>query len=282
MQLPSDTYIDYIRLRVPNIGESLAFYQELLGFKETKREGNSVSLAVPENNSPLLVLEEQPHAPPRPLRTTGLYHVAYLLPTRKELARVFQRLYQRGWPFQGFADHGVSEALYLADPHGNGIELYADRPREQWVYKNGEIAMVTEAFDLDSLVAELHDDLTPWNGVAPQTRIGHIHLNCSDLAKAEKFYTTVIGFDVVQRMDVGALFVSAGGYHHHIGLNIWNGRNAPPPPSDALGLSQYGIAIPDAEYQRKLKVNLMDAGGVLETEHGLLVRDPDGIRITIH
>lgn len=282
LALPPSTGISSITLQVPSIRESLAFYQDMLGFVVTGTDGSRTALSAQQKGKPLVFLAEKGDAIPRPSRTTGLFHVAFLFPGRKELAEVFQRLHKHGWPFQGFADHGVSEALYLADPHGNGIELYTDRPREQWPYRNGELRMITEPLDLDSLLAELgrKDDGTPDQS---PTRIGHIHLNVSDLGKARRFYHELLGFTVTQGTFPGALFVAAGGYHHHFGLNVWNGPGAPASPPDAIGLVRLGIEITEGDIVTQLTNRLREEGiQVVIHPKGFETKDFDGIAMTIH
>jgi len=201
---------------------------------------------------------------------------------RKELARIFKRLHGQRWPFQGFADHGVSEALYLADAEGNGVELYADRPRDQWPRKDGELQMVTLALDLESLLAELPEADDPWTGIHPQTEIGHIHLQVSDLRKGERFYRELLGFDVTQRSFRGTLFVSAGGHHHHAGLNVWDSLDGTASPADAVGLAKFSITVPDEHERLAVHERLRDAGTRLEeSEGGVVARDYDGIGIEI-
>lgn len=282
LALPSPTGISSITLQVPSVEESLLFYRDLLGFVVSAVEGSRTALSPGRHDAPVVFLIESRNAIPRPPRTTGLFHVAFLFPGRKELAEAFQRLYEHGWPFQGYADHGVSEALYLADPHGNGIELYADRPRDQWPYRNGELQMVTEPLDLDSLLAEIGSkEEAASNTGSP--RIGHIHLNVSDLEKAKHFYHDLLGFAVTQETFPGALFVAAGGYHHHLGLNVWNGRGALAAPSEALGLVRFGIHVPDNSLVHQLAGRFQEKGIPVEIQsNGFLTRDFDGISITIH
>lgn len=282
MVLPSSTGISSITLQVPNVEESLRFYRDLLGFVVKEAEGSRIALSPGQHDTPVVFLIEKRNAIPRPPRTTGLFHVAFLFPGRKELAEAFQRLYEHGWPFQGYADHGVSEALYLADPHGNGIELYADRPRDQWPYRNGELQMVTAPLDLDSLLAEIGTKEEAASS-AGSPRIGHIHLNVSDLGKAKRFYHDLLGFAVTQETFPGALFVAAGGYHHHLGLNVWNGRGAPGAPPDAIGLVQFGIQVPDNPFVHQLAGRFQEKGIPVEMQsNGFVTRDFDGISIMIH
>jgi catechol 2,3-dioxygenase len=173
----------------------------------------------------------------------------------------------------------VSEAIYLHDVEGNGIEIYADRPRERWPIRNGTLAMGTNALDVEDLLAA---DSRPWDGMPAGTRIGHIHLRVSDLARSEQFYVGLLGFEVMVRGYPGALFVSAGGYHHHIGLNTWAGTGIPPMTPDQAGLRYFSIAIPDGQARRDVVGRLRGTGVALDEiadgpVRGILARDPDGI-----
>lgn len=280
-KLPAQTYIENVHLLVRSLDESLKFYQGLLGFKEVRREGKTVFLSASGALPALIVLTEQADAPPRAQRSPGLFHMAILYPSRKELARTFKRLYEQQYKFQGFADHGVSEALYLADAEGNGIELYADRPRGEWKYSNGELAMVTEELDLENLMAELGDDAS-WTGAHPDTRIGHVHLQVSDIPKAEQFYHQLLGFDVTQKSYPGALFVSAGGYHHHLGMNIWNSSGSTPALPDTLGLVSFRIQVPERNALDELGKRLTNADVGTEITNGILrTTDVDGITVEL-
>jgi catechol 2,3-dioxygenase len=255
-RLPAATQIGHAHLQVADLERALKFYQELVGFKTISRENETATLSATGKFPAHIILSARADAKPKPPRTTGLFHNAIRFPNRRELARGFRRLIEHGWPFQGFADHLVSEALYLADPDGNGVELYTDRPRAQWRWRNGEVEMATDPLDVDDLLREVENDSTPWNGVHPNTDLGHVHLHVSDLPKAEAFYCGVLGFEVTQRSYPGALFVSAGGYHHHLGLNIWAGKGAPPPPPEAVGLRAFSIMIPDTAALGILKTRL--------------------------
>jgi len=281
-RLPDNTRIGYVNLRVADLDRSLSFYRDLLGLTEMNRLDSTISLSASRNGEQIILLTEVRNAKSRPPHSAGLYHSAILLPNRKELARVLKRLFDQDWPFQGFADHGVSEALYLADAEGNGVELYADRPRNLWPWKNGELQMVTLPLGLDNLLAELPKADDAWTGIHPQTRIGHIHLQVSDLRNGGRFYHELLGFDVTERSFPGALFVSAGGYHHHIGLNVWDSLGGRGAPADAVGLAKFSIAIPDEHERSALRQRLDQAGLRLEeSEGGFVVRDNDGIGIEI-
>ncbi len=277
------TEIGAVALTVPDLARALRFYRDIMGLDVTEHDGEGVSLTAGDA-MPLVLLRQERGAKHPPRRTTGLYHFALLVPSRIELARVLRRLAEARWPFQGFSDHGVSEAIYLADVDGIGIEIYRDRPRREWPLRNGQLQMVTEPLDVNSLLAELSLDDHPWTGLHPQTRMGHVHLHVANLREAEAFYCGILGFDLVQRYGESALFVSAGGYHHHIGLNTWAGVGAPPPPPDSIGLRYITIRLPDEAERGRIAKELQSAGVTTqETPEGLAVRDPsgNGIRLVV-
>ena len=282
--LPPDTHLGHVRLRVRDLDNALHFYHRVLGLRTIERSGDVVALSAAGTPPALLVLEGRADAPPRPHRSTGLYHFAVLLPDRRALAQALLRLARRRWPLQGASDHLVSEALYLADPEGNGIELYADRPREAWpIRPDGEIAMATEPLDLDALLLEAEPaDDDDDAALHPGAVLGHVHLNVSDLGAAESFYHGVLGFDVTTRSYPGALFLAAGGYHHHIGSNTWAGRGAPRPPAGAAGLVHFEVVIPDAAARDAVLERARDAGAPTEPANaGVRVEDRDGIGVVI-
>jgi catechol 2,3-dioxygenase len=277
-----DTTVGPVYLTVSNLNRSEKFYTNVLGFKPSHRVDQTLTLTA-DGVTPLLELKEDRSAPSRPARTTGLYHFAVLVSSRLDLARSIGQIARLRYPVQGGTDHRVSEALYLADPDDNGIEIYHDRPRETWTFPNGEIHMESDPLDFDGILALLNDDQKPWDGLSADTRIGHMHLNVADLGAAEEFYHGVLGFDIMVRRSHGALFISAGGYHHHLGLNIWNGAGAPPPPPDALGLRYYSITLPNLEELQKLAGLIQEAGFTFEEmDEGLLLRDPsyNGVLLT--
>lgn len=279
-QLPQGTHIGYAHLQVRDLRHSLAFYRDLLGFREIGRKGSTVMLSAIGSPPPVLVLTERRGARPKPPRTTGLYHVAIRLPTRRDLARVFRRLLEHEWPFHGFSDHGVSEALYLPDPDGNGLELYRDRPRAQWPWRQGRLAMVTKPLDVEDLLREAASE--PWDGLPAGTDIGHIHLHVADLEEAEAFYSGVLGLAVTQRDYPGARFFAAGGYHHHIGTNTWAGREAPPPPPDAVGLRAFTLVVPDEVAWMGIRERAQTAGlPVRESSGVLFLEDPSANRLWV-
>jgi catechol 2,3-dioxygenase len=240
MPLPADTHIGQVELTVQNLDRSVLFYGDVLGFTETHREARRSVLAPPAGRT-LIELHEKADAVARPRSSSGLYHFAILVPSRAALGRSLRRLTDMRWPLSGAADHLVSEALYLNDPDGLGIEIYRDRPRDAWrKASSGEIAMATDPLDLQGIVDEPGADST-WAGLESGTVMGHVHLHVPHLDTAEAFYCDRIGFTPMVRSYPGALFVAAGGYHHHLGLNTWAGRGAPSPPENAVGLRGFTI-----------------------------------------
>src|SRR5439155_7010935 len=242
--LPEQTRISQIHLRTARLEGALAFYTDVLGLKLLRGPGSQAILSATGEKPGLLVLTEDSNAPLRPPCSTGLYHFAIRYPRRQDLANAYHRLVRSDYPVAGASDHGVSEALYLRDPEGNGVELYADRPRSQWPWRDRQIAMVTKALDLDDLLAEAANESAAMEPPA-ETDIGHIHLHVADLEVAERFYSEFLGLAVTQRSYPGALFFAAGGYHHHIGVNVWAGNAIP--PANSIGLISYRLEVPIAE-----------------------------------
>ena len=294
--LPDETRLTRVHLRTGNLERALEFYTDRLGFRLVKKTGVGASLGrtekageqeqeqevdaalgTTESGPPLILLTEEIEAEPRPARATGLYHFAIRYPTRRDLAHALGRLLK--YPIEGASDHLVSEAIYLSDPDGNGVELYADRPRSQWTWRAGEVAMTTEPLDLESLLATTEGRRPPPH-VSPQTDLGHIHLHVADLAAAERFYRDFLGLAVTQRSYPGALFLSAGGYHHHVAVNTWAGDR--PPPARSVGLISYRLEVPEAEILYCLEHRAPLAGYEARTVSGengselLQIRDPNG------
>jgi catechol 2,3-dioxygenase len=269
--IDASTRVGPVHLTISDLNRSVRFYESHLGFTAHRRDDRTAWLGA--GGSDLLVLFQSESAP-RVRGTTGLYHFAILVPTRADLARALTRLVATKTVMQGAADHGVSEALYLADPDGNGIEIYRDRPRTDWPRVDGALAMGTDPLDLESLLADTGEASTSPH-LAAGTTIGHVHLHVSRLDEARRFYVDVLGFEVTQRYGPSALFVSAGGYHHHIGLNTWAGVGAPPPPPGAIGLRHFTVQLPNAAALDAVVARTHAAGIPSETvEDGLLVRDP--------
>lgn len=280
--LHQSTELGEVKLKVNNLQRSIKFYQEIIGFKVLSHKGNIAEFTV-DGVHPLLILEEMPNAiTPRIRTTTGLYHFAILVPNREQLGLSLRQLINSGIHI-GQSDHAVSEALYVSDPDQNGIEIYADRPRESWRKDaEGNVIMSLDPIDWDGLL-EVSSDLV-WTGLTSDTIIGHVHLHVADLQKTEAFYVDLLGFDMMldgaERM--GALFVSAGGYHHHLGLNIWAGIGAPQPPQHATGLVYYTIVLPNQSELITVIDRLRTAGFAVQQETvGWSVQDPSGITIRI-
>ena len=271
------TRMGAVHLTVRDIAQSRAFYETAIGLSATDGEDGTIALGI-AGEAPLVVLHGDASAPALDPRATGLFHLAILVPTRQDLAVALARLANARWPLAGASDHLVSEALYLSDPDGNGIEIYRDRPREEWPRRDGTIEMATLPLDLHALIAELPPEASELPALAPTgTVIGHVHLQVAELAEIEAFYNRVLGFDVVVRTYPGALFVSAGGYHHHIGLNTWNSRGGSRPAEGAVGLRHYEVVLPDADALASVLARVSAAGLNVESrDDGSLVRDPSG------
>jgi catechol 2,3-dioxygenase len=283
--LPAATTLGPVRLTVADLATTHDFYARVLGLRPLHRDGDVATLGTAAG-TPLVELVERADAAPRPRRSSGLFHLALLLPTRADLALALRRIALARHPLQGASDHLVSEALYLADPEGNGIEVYRDRPRAEWGYEpDGQIRMATLPLDLDSLIAELPRDLAddaPDPGVPDGATIGHVHLQVADLDAAEAFYNGVLGFDVVVRGYPGALFVSAGGYHHHLGLNTWASLGATANRPGVRGLDRYTVALPDAAAVETVAARLAANGTPAVERDGLLTAtDPFGNELAL-
>ena len=229
--------IGTVYLRVADLDRLVRFYQDAIGLKLHREEAGRAYLGV--GGDDLLVLQEDTDGK-RYQGVAGLYHFALLVPSRPDLAQVLQHFADNQTQLQGMSDHIVSEAIYLADPEGNGIEIYRDRPRDAW-YKNGQFQLGTIALDVRDLMKELPSD--EWSGLPAGTTMGHIHLHVDSVPKAETFYTNVLGMDVMANIG-SATFLAYDGYHHHVGANIWAGRQVA--PDDALGLDHYEIHYNDA------------------------------------
>jgi catechol 2,3-dioxygenase len=283
--LPDQTDIGFAHLRVGDLARSLQFYHDMLGLTVVEQEPGLAALSSSPDEPPILLLSEYNGAKPRPRRTAGLYHIAIRYPTRAALGWVLHRLGDHGWPVEGAADHGVSEALYMADPDGNGVELYRDRPREEWPHQGDQVAMATDPLDVKGVA----DAASGYQGdAAPKgTAMGHIHLQVSGLQPAREFYHDRLGLDITQESYPGAIFMSAGGYHHHLGTNIWAGNGIPPTPPDAPGLVSFALALPDAASRQKLADRLQAAGLHVERRDipgwgdALQLEAPDGVLVDL-
>lgn len=263
-RLPSATRLGAVRLQVSRLDRSIAYYEQVLGLRVLDRASGRATLGAAGQARPLIELHTRPGVTPAaPRATLGLYHFAILLPDRASLGRFVRHLADLG-ARAGMADHLVSEALYLTDPDGLGIEVYADRPRDTWRVRDSELAMTTDPLDVDDLARAAGGE--PWAGMPAGTVIGHVHLHVGDLARAAAFYHDALGFDKVVWSYPGALFLSAGGYHHHLGTNTW--AHGPDPSPDQARLLSWDIVVPRAEDASAAAASLAD--------HGYEVRQEDG------
>jgi catechol 2,3-dioxygenase len=276
------TTVGRLALTVSDLKRSVSFYTDLIGLRVLEQESSSVTLGVADK--PLLVLNEQPGAHPWPRdgrSYPGLYHFAILVPTRTDLGRWLDHWLKNDLPLPGQGDHFVSEALYLEDPDGHGIEIYRDRPREEWEWHNGQVKMGVDPVDIRGLLEEAQRSADPFTNMPIGTTLGHIHLQVTDIAETARFYSDVLGFDIVARMP-SALFMSAGGYHHHIGANIWHSKGAEHAPEDSVKLQYFTVEFPDSDAREGVMQRLTAAGIDSETSGDVLeVRDPSGVDIRL-
>jgi catechol 2,3-dioxygenase len=280
-QIDPALQIGSVSLAVSDLARSADFYAHALGLALLARDEQIAQLGAPQHERPLLQLHQLRHPRPASPNHTGLFHVAWLHPSRAALAATVERLLSARWPIGGASDHGVSEALYLSDPDGLGIEIYADRPREQWPHSpdGREIAMFSAPLDVDDLLAQA--PALPENAMPTAICIGHVHLKVSDVENATAFYRDVLGFSEQAHM-ASAAFLAADGYHHHIGLNSWQSAGASPAPPDAPGLRQVTFQLSAGEALGDLRERVRQAGQGLagdDRRGNLRVSDPDGNRL---
>jgi catechol 2,3-dioxygenase len=277
-----NTTLGIIKLKVSQLDRSLQFYTDVVGLRILNQQATSAEMTV-DGKTPLLSLEEIPSATITPRRTTaGLYHFAILVPTREALGLILRNLMKSGIHI-GQGDHLVSEALYITDPDNNGIEIYCDRPRSTWKKDaNNNYVMATDPVDIEGLLREAGDN--PWTGLTTDTILGHVHLHVSNLAQSRVFYCDVLGFDMVLdgTSTMGALFISAGGYHHHIGMNIWAGVGAPQPQEHGTGLKYYTIILPSSSELEVILERIRSAQlPVVLLDNIWVVVDPSGIEVRL-
>jgi catechol 2,3-dioxygenase len=258
-----------VHLTVADLDRSLGYYDRAIGLRVHGRENGTARLGT--GGDDLLILTEQPGARPAD-GYSGLFHFALLVPTRPDLARFLAHAARDGVPLSGLSDHEVSEAIYLRDPDHHGIEIYADRPREHWEGRVGEL-MTTRPLDTNDLVAVLNDPASQsFEGLAAGTVMGHVHLCVSDIAAAVGFYRDVLGFDLMGQLGDQAAFLSVGGYHHHVAANTWLSRGVPYAPDDRTRLTRMTIVVPD-----EAAVDAAAAvAGAERTGEGVALHDPAG------
>jgi len=279
-RLPEGTHLGPVRLQVAELARSVAYYEQVLGFRTLRRDAAHATLAAQGHDRPLLLLDEFPGARPMTRRgRLGLFHFAILLPDRASLGRFVRHLGDIGAE-AGAGDHLVSEAFYLHDPDGLGIEVYADRPRSTWRRIGRELMMATDPVDVAGLLEAAGD--APWTGMPAGTTIGHVHLHVGDLGPAAAFYAEALGFDRMVWEYPGALFFGADGYHHHLGTNIWAGTRADPPAPGDARLLEWVIELPNAASVAEVEASLASAGFAAEREGPDVVTvDPWGTQVRI-
>ncbi|WP_347552625.1 VOC family protein [Pseudalkalibacillus hwajinpoensis] len=264
-----------IQLLVSDLKRSITFYRKVIGFgllQETKE----LAVLTTDGVTPLITLEQTEMK--RKFPSAGLYHFALLVPKRRDLANVLTHLLSTGYPLQGASDHEVSEAIYLADPDGNGIELYADRPSEEWNWKKDSVVMTTEVLDAEGLMKEAEGSL---DGLPAGTVLGHIHLQVSDLEEAKTFYQQGLGLQIVSQIGSQALFASYGGYHHHLGMNTWQSAGAEPSKEGSIGLKWFSLIFPDEQERSKRVEQVKQFSKVWKEGNEFYTKDPSGNMIRI-
>lgn len=270
--------IGTVRLKVRDLERVSAFYQVVLGLSPVEVEDRCITLG--NGARPLLKLEGDPALVPNNRRQAGLFHTAFLMPTRADLALWLAHATTAHVPLQGASDHNVSEAIYLADPEDNGIEVYADRPLSHWRGPKGEIRMSTDPLDVQQLLKSA--DGAAWAGFPGGGTIGHVHLQVGDTEVADGFYRNVLGFDITARYP-GASFYGTGGYHHQLAGNVWNSRRAGPRPQDMAGLAGFGLVLRDAAVRDAIAARLESAGVPAErVADTTTLCDPWGAVITLN
>jgi len=278
-RLPSETHLGRVRLQVADLDRSIAYYETVIGFRVIERNGNTALLGPHDDDRVIVELQSKAGVNPVARRGhIGLYHFAILLPDRAALGRFVQHLGERG-EYAGMSDHLVSEAVYLTDPDGLGIEVYADRPRSEWAVDNGQLAMASIPLDVPAVVAAAHGE--KWNGAPAGTVLGHVHLYVRNLDEAAAFYHAGLGLDKIVWGYPGALFMSAGGYHHHLGTNTW-AANAPLSTEDDARLLDWEVIVPAASDVDAAAASLQRAGAIVQRENGdALATDPWGTRVRV-
>ncbi|WP_445489979.1 VOC family protein [Niallia sp. 03133] len=274
-------YTSSVVLKVKNLEQSILFYKTMIGFK-IKEKSDDKAVLTADGKSPLVYLEQLHNAEPKKARTAGLYHFALLVPTREDLGMMLKHLLQSGYPIQGASDHNVNEAIYLADPDGNGIEIYRDLSPEKWEWNNNFVKMDTLPLDAEGVLEA--GNTKQWDGLPAETILGHIHLHVAELEQTVRFYVEGLGFKVVQKYGEQAYFISTGNYHHHLGLNIWNGIGASKPKENSTGLKYFELKVPSLEVLHQIETKLKEMNVAYQLlDHILYTEDPSGnaIRMTI-
>ncbi|MFK9094014.1 VOC family protein [Bacillus salipaludis] len=273
------TFVGHVKVKVENLQRSIEFYKNVLGFDILEQTTSTVKLTT-DGKTSFLSLEQPEDVIPKQGRTTGLYHFAILLPDQSALANIVIHLVGKGIRF-GSSDHLVSEALYLHDPDGNEIEIYRDRAPSEWNWNGAEVEMAVDPLNFENLLKHATPD-KPWQKMPAETVMGHIHLHVSELIKTEEFYEKGLGMDVVNRFGGQALFLSYGKYHHHVGVNTWNGIGAKAPAKNSVGLESFTLIFDNERARNQAVTNLKQIGAeVLEENNNFITFDPSGNAIEL-
>ena len=271
-------HVGAIGLKVRDIDRLTGFYRDVIGLAVIDRDKDSAALGA--GGIAFVHLEHQPSAKPDDTREAGLYHTAFLMPTRADLARWILHVARNKVPLTGASDHAVSEAFYLDDPEGNGVEVYSDRPAETWEWTGDALKITTDPLDIDDILREV-SQTAAFSGAPDGFRIGHVHLRVGDVGRAEAFYRDALGLDVTRRRQ-GATFISSGRYHHHIAANVWHSAGAPRRDENRAGLSWVALEAADASAFDAAKARLTQADAALAVmPEGIATADPWGTRLLV-
>lgn len=279
---PPIGFVSSVSIQVLNLQRAIEFYTNTLGLTVLNQDEYQVELSANGKDSLLSIVQLENGIKKVP-RTTGLYHFAILLPSRKELGKILNHFIKNQVPLHGASNHGISEAIYLSDPEGNGIEIASDTDPKKWKWKNGQLDVFSEngPMDIKSVLSESQDE--EFTKLPADTIMGHIHLHASELKNIRRFYEEALGMDVVIDLPRQALFFSYGKYHHHLAVNVWNGIGAPTPPSNSVGLRNFLLRLPDSISLEEIESNFMNMKiPYSTTEKGLAVRDPSGNNIFVY
>ncbi|WP_058306175.1 VOC family protein [Gracilibacillus massiliensis] len=273
-----NTYVSHVKINVQDLNRSIQFYQQIVGF-DILEKTDSQAILTADGRTSILSLQQPKNAEPKQARTTGLYHFAILLPNRSDLANFVFHCIKNNVRL-GSSDHLVSEALYFNDPDGNGIEVYIDKDPNTWTWQNDQVVMAVDPLDFEDLLKEGQQGA--WQGLPAQTVMGHIHLHVAAIAKTKFFYEEGLGFETVCQFGDQALFISTGKYHHHIGLNTWNGVGAPSPSENSAGLVSFTLTYPSKEVLNNTLSNLTAIGVHVEQQQKqATIKDPSGNKIVL-
>ncbi len=279
---PPIGFVSSVSIQVLNLQRAIEFYTNTLGLTVLNQDEYQVELSANGKDSLLSIVQLENGIKKMP-RTTGLYHFALLLPSRKELGKILNHFIKNLIPLHGASNHGISEAIYLSDPEGNGIEIASDTDPKKWKWKNGQLDVFSEngPMDVKSVLSESQDE--EFTKLPADTIMGHIHLHGSELKNIRRFYEEALGMDVVIDLPRQALFFSYGKYHHHLAVNVWNGIGAPTPPSNSVGLRNFLLRLPDSISLKEIESNFMNMKIPYSTvEKGINVTDPSGNNIIIY